>query len=122
MEKGRVVKQPQILVRTRKNKQMEKLIADRFGNPLSEEDQIIFRKKVDFMNDEFKFPHVNPIDLVLPSYKGNGKVKIANYLWPAKGERKGVVHWIHGYGDYVGRHGFLAKAFAEQGYDFCGID
>ena len=29
---------------------------------------------------------------------------------------------MHGYGEYCGRYAFFAKAFAEAGYDFAGID
>lgn len=81
---------------------------------------MIGRKRVDFT--QFEFPEVNPIDLRLPSYNKRSEIRLANYRWPAEGTKKGVVHYIHGYGDYVGRYGYLAKAFAQRGFDFCGID
>jgi len=91
------------------------------GQPLSPEEATLKRKKVDF--SKFVFPEVNPLELSLPDYKNKGStVKLVNYRWPAVGERRGVVHWVHGYGDYVGRHGWIAQAFAQHGYDFVGID
>jgi acylglycerol lipase len=29
---------------------------------------------------------------------------------------------VHGYGCCTARHAFLARQFAENGYEFCGID
>lgn len=58
----------------------------------------------------------------MPSYNRKGEVKLVNYRWAATGERKGIVHWVHGYGDYVARYGYLAHEFADCGYDFVGID
>jgi alpha-beta hydrolase superfamily lysophospholipase len=36
--------------------------------------------------------------------------------------RKGVVHFVHGYGDPLPHYSYLAKRFTDQGYEFCGID
>ena len=48
---------------------------------------------------------------------------IANYRYPClTKERKGVVFFLHGFGEYVGRYAYLAKEFAELGYDFMGMD
>ena len=80
------------------------------------------RKYVDFTNEKYQFPLINPIDYRKPGYNNKGEVRIANYRWQANGDCKGIVHWVHGFGDYVGRFGYLAKAFANQGYDFVGID
>lgn len=33
-----------------------------------------------------------------------------------------MVQFICGYGDYVGRYAYIGQKFAEQGYDFVGID
>jgi acylglycerol lipase len=32
------------------------------------------------------------------------------------------VFYLHDFTDYVGRHTYLAKAFAQLGYDFHGMD
>ena len=37
-------------------------------------------------------------------------------------ERKGIVLFVHGYGCCTTRHAFLARHFAQNGYEFCGID
>lgn len=37
-------------------------------------------------------------------------------------ERKGIIYYLHGYGDYCGRYGYLGKRFAEAGFDFVGMD
>jgi alpha-beta hydrolase superfamily lysophospholipase len=29
---------------------------------------------------------------------------------------------VHGYGEYCARYAYFARAFADAGYDFCGID
>jgi alpha-beta hydrolase superfamily lysophospholipase len=51
-------------------------------------------------------------------------MKIQNYLYPAKEgvKRKGIVYFVHGYGEYNGRYAYLGKGFSEAGYDFAGID
>lgn len=87
---------------------------------LSDEREENMKKKyIDF--NEIKFPEINPIDFKLND-KGN-EVKIANYRYPNQAqERKGIIIFLHGYGDYCGRYAYLAKAFAENGYDFVGID
>lgn len=57
--------------------------------------------------------------------KSDGRdVKIANYRYPSanQNEKKGIIYFVHGYGDYCGRYAYLAKYFAEAGYDFVGMD
>lgn len=85
---------------------------DENGIPLSQEDIITSRKYVAFTDEKYQFPEINPIDFRKPGYNGKGEVKIANYRWPASGECKGIVHFVHGLGCYVGRDGYLAEAFA----------
>lgn len=64
---------------------------------------------------------MNPIELT-SSMKG-GSYKLANYRYPAMTkERKGIIFLGFGYGDYVGRYAYFAKAFAENGYDVFGMD
>ena len=85
---------------------------DENGIPLSQEDIIASRKYVGFTYSKYQFPQINPIDFRKPAYNSKSEVKIANYRWPAIGDCKGIVHWVHGLGDYVGRYGYLAEAFA----------
>ena len=40
------------------------------GNPLTEEEATFKKKYIDFASTTF--PEVNPIDMVLPDYKGSG--------------------------------------------------
>jgi acylglycerol lipase len=37
-------------------------------------------------------------------------------------ERKGIIYFIHGYGDYVQRYAYFAYGFSDAGYDFVGLD
>lgn len=43
------------------------------GTPMSEEEMTHRRKYVDFTQETF--PEVNPIELLLPEYKGSGQVR-----------------------------------------------
>ena len=46
-----------------------------------------------------KFPEVDPIDFKIK--QGFQEYKIANYRYPCiTKERKGIIYFIHGYGDY----------------------
>jgi hypothetical protein len=87
-------------------------MVDALGLSMPPEQAAAIRKRVNYTDEIYNFPEINPIDLKLSGYNGRGEVRIANYRWPAKGECKGVVHWIHGYGDYVARYGYIANAFA----------
>ena len=55
-------------------------------------------------------------------FSPNRYVPIANYRYPAFGKRKGIVYFVHGYGEYCQRYAYFGKLFAEAGYDFAGID
>jgi alpha-beta hydrolase superfamily lysophospholipase len=35
---------------------------------------------------------------------------------------KGVIIFLHGYGSYTGKFGYIAQIYAEHGYDFVGYD
>lgn len=49
--------------------------------------------------------------------------KIANYRYPSQQkDKKGIIVFIPGYGDYVQRYGYFAKDFAQHGYDVVGMD
>ncbi|TNV72939.1 hypothetical protein FGO68_gene9903 [Halteria grandinella] len=62
---------------------------------------------------EFPFPEVNPLKIQ----------DLANYRYPSlQSKRKGIIFYIHGYGEYVQRYGYFAKKYAEAGYDFVGVD
>lgn len=77
------------------------------------------KKYIDFK--AYKFPEINPIDFKVKS-KGK-EVKIANYRYPsANKDKKGLVYYMHGYGDYCARYAYFAKEFAMNGYDFIGMD
>lgn len=52
---------------------------------------------------------------------------LKTYKYPAilRGENtkfQGVILYVHGFTDYVGRFAHLGKFFAEKGYDFYGMD
>ena len=84
-------------------------------------DELEFKRKfIDFKHHEW--PETNPLELNLPSYKGQSEVRIQNYRYPAFGDRKGIVQLIHGHGDYIGRYAYLAEQIAMEGYDVIGID
>ena len=53
-----------------------------------------------------------------------GKGLHANYyqLVPQGLERKGVIHYVHGYGDPIRNYAFLGHMFANQGFEFWGFD
>jgi len=69
-----------------------------------------------------RFPEVNPLPLVSVSQRTGKYFKLANYRYPSQGKRKGIIFFVHGYGEYCERYAYFAKAFAEAGYDFAGID
>lgn len=53
--------------------------------------------------------------------------KIATYRYPGKGSCKdnlprAIIILFHGYGSYVGKFAYIAKQFAEHGYDVVGYD
>lgn len=74
-------------------------------------------KYIDYTS--LKFPETNPIDL----FTADKRFKLANYRYPAATtERKGIIYFIHGYGEYVSRYAYFGRVFAENGYDFVGID
>jgi len=89
------------------------------GQKLTEEEEEFKRKFIDFKGTTF--PEINPIEI--NSKSGNKEYKLANYRYPCQaGERKGIVYFVHGFGDYCARYAYFAKTFAEQGYDFVGMD
>jgi hypothetical protein len=95
------------------------------GLPLSEQEIEFQKKYVDFTNERYIFPEVNPVNLQVPDYKEKSKlIKLANYRWPCAdpSKRKGVVQWVHGYGDYSARFGYLGQEFSKAGFDFIAID
>ncbi|TNV72937.1 hypothetical protein FGO68_gene8328 [Halteria grandinella] len=62
---------------------------------------------------EFPFPEVNPFKIQ----------DLANYRYPSQQSKsKGIIFYIHGYGEYVQRYGYFAKLYAEAGFDFVGLD
>ena len=96
---------------------------------LDAETQAIFdRKNIDFAKTSW--PEINPIDLTQPAYNGKKQipseksVRLQNYRYPCvdPANRKGIVQFVHGHGDYAGRYAWLGKELAERGYDFVGLD
>lgn len=50
-------------------------------------------------------------------------MKIANYRFPStQADRKGIIFFNNGYGDYCARYAFFAELFAKAGYDFVCMD
>ena len=88
---------------------------------LSPEEEEYKRKYLDYKVS--RWPELNGIEMVRPDYKGNGTVKLQTYRYPELTDNlKGVVTFLHGYGDYSGRYAYFARKFAENGYDFNTID
>ncbi|CDW82247.1 UNKNOWN [Stylonychia lemnae] len=78
-----------------------------------------FKRKTRFMEQKFPF-----IDKFVLQTKENGEEKaLKNYYYPSKlDHRKGVVYYLHGYGDTCSRYSYLAEKYANHGYDFLGFD
>jgi|LauGreDrversion4_2_1035121.scaffolds.fasta_scaffold254860_1 hypothetical protein len=89
------------------------------GKKITEEERIFQKKYIDY--NATKFPEINPIDFRV---KGQGKeLKIANFRFPSLlQERKGIIFFNNGYGDYCARYAFFAELFAKAGYDFVCMD
>lgn len=53
-------------------------------------------------------------------------IKIHHVRYQAAGEYatkpKGLILFVHGFGDYVSRYPYLGKYFADRGYEFAGMD
>ncbi|TNV79264.1 hypothetical protein FGO68_gene7195 [Halteria grandinella] len=50
-------------------------------------------------------------------------VSLASFRYPAQTEtRKGIIHYVNGYGDYALRYAFMGQQFAKAGYDFVTLD
>ena len=69
----------------------------------------------------FEFPELNPF--ILNTRVGKKRVDLFNYRYPStQGECKGVVVHFHGLGGYTGHLAFMAKEYADRGFDFVGFD
>ena len=44
------------------------------------------------------------------------------YPVPHGTDRKGIVFYVHGFGCYCEKYAYIAKVFAEAGYEFIGFD
>jgi hypothetical protein len=92
MEKGsKKRKATTITIKTmRKGKStFENITLGENGEPLSHEEALYKKKFTDFK--EHSYPEHNSIDLFVPDYKGEKKIRLANYRYPATRERRGVV-------------------------------
>lgn len=116
-----------IIKNMRKGKETsrQEVMIDENGDPMTEAQIEFLRRHVNFA--QYSFPEVNPIEVSRPDYKGNVNtpVKLQTYRHPVdetRGERKGIVTFLHGYGDYGGRCGYMGPKFAAHGYEFHTID
>ncbi|CDW71931.1 UNKNOWN [Stylonychia lemnae] len=117
-------KKSQIIIKTlKKGKNVQNLKYDMtggMGRQISQEQMMFERKHIDFKR--FQFPEICPIDYRV-KHK-NEEIKIYNVRYPAvnQAERKGIIHFLHGYGEHAGRYAYFAQYFAKAGYDFFAID
>ena len=88
---------------------------DETGNQISFEDWEFQNKYIAYK--DFHWSEQNTIDLT--SFDGS---ILKNYRKTAFGERKGIIHFVHGYGDSGFVYAYLASQFANHGYEFCAID
>lgn len=64
-----------------------------------------------------------PIENFLEHKTAVEGIPLYSCRWPATAQPpRGVVIYFTGYGSYVGRYGFIAKFYAERGYDFVAMD
>ena len=79
------------------------------GKKLTEEEKTFNKKYIDLK--AVQFPELNPVDMRV---KGQGKeLTLANYRFPsAHQNRKGIVYFNNGYGDYCARYAFFGQLFA----------
>ena len=85
-------------------------------------DEEFHRKFIDLT--EYDYPIKNPIDIYVREKETNKDIKLACYRYPVPDhiETKGVVYYSQGYIQYTGREAFVARAFAENGYEYIGFD
>lgn len=69
------------------------------------------------------FPEKDIVEMAVTGKDGKS-YKLSSYRYPVPEgvQRKGVIVFVHGYGDYVGRYAFKGKFIAQHGYDFVGVD
>lgn len=116
-------KKGQIIIKTMKKGRTVKTEryqdGQQIGQRLTQQEQEFQKKYFDYK--EYQFPEANPIELTVK--QSNKQIKLANYRYPAlTKDRKGVVYFINGYGDYCARYAYFAQAFAENGFDFICMD
>lgn len=103
-------KKSQIIIKTMKRgrtvKQETFQDGSFIGKQITEEERIFQRKYIDYK--AVQFPEINPIELKV---KGQGKeLKIANFRYPSLlKDRKGIIFFNNGYGDYCARYAFFAE-------------
>lgn len=93
---------------------------DQEGNAIPYEDWEYNNKYFDFK--QYQWPK-GESSIEFESTLGDG-VKIWNYRYPVQVgvQRRGIVFYVHGYGTGLQHMAFLAKMFAHNGYEFCGMD
>lgn len=60
--------------------------------------------------DAVQWPESNFIPLT--SFTDGQEVKLATYRYPSLGKRKGIISYLHGYGDYCKRYAYFAQHLA----------
>ena len=89
---------------------------------------------------DFKFPNCeeDPVEMIVKDYDDKvTEYRLKSYRYPPfhdlkedcqdydhkmDTEFKGVVFYVHGFGEYVGRFAHVAKQWSEMGYDFFAMD
>jgi len=63
----------------------------------TEEEEEYLKKYIDYK--ALQFPEVNPIDIKIKL--SQNEYKLANYRYPSiHKEKKGIIYFVHGFGDY----------------------
>ena len=99
-------------VRQKKEKLVSEWVTDEYGKLIDIEEHKYRRKYINFRLSTWD--QINVVEFPgIQSYR---------QTVPSDIVKKGVVHFVHGYGDPLPHYSYLAKRFTEQGYEFCGID
>ena len=67
-----------------------------------------------------QYPEEDVVDLPVEQY--GETIHLKSYRWPAVGEKKAVVFYIHGYGSFASHNAVYAKYLAEAGYEVFAMD
>ena len=111
-----------ILIRSfKRGKPGDPIYCKQTGQQISKQDHEFQQKNVDFTR--YEWPSSDIFDFQRKEVGSDKMLKLKTYRYPSQmPDRKGVVQFVCGYGDYVGRFAYFAEEFSKQGYDFIGID